>query len=178
MFKEGMASRPRWIWISLSTTKRHIDIMGDPSSPSVALGNLLSARFALLCLVAICCSKAFWMVPVKKFSTIVLFKRFSSNIYIYTYNIGWLILLVSPGNIIYIHIWAKHIDFVLVLAHIRTGDFLSGKSKVEQPGSSRLKDSPYYVHLLQNCGPAFFTRTWLGLWGHWCCKATQLYGST
>ena len=76
-FLEGMTSWPRWIWISLSSTKRHIDIMGDPSSPSVAMGNLLSARFALLCLVAICCSQAFWMVPVKRFSTGVLFQRIS-----------------------------------------------------------------------------------------------------
>ena len=50
-----------------------------------------------------------------------------------------------------------------------------GPAQVEQPGSSRLRDSPYYVHLLQNCGPAFFQRTWLGLFGHWCCKATTFW---
>ena len=51
-------------------------------------------------------------------------------------------------------------------------------AQVEQPGSSRLRDSPYYLHLLQNCGPSFYMRAWMGLFGHWCCKATQLFGST
>lgn len=55
------ATDPRWIWISLSTSKRHLDIMGDTSKEFVSLGNLLSARFALLCLVALV-HGVFWLV--------------------------------------------------------------------------------------------------------------------
>ena len=47
-------------------------------------------------------------------------------------------------------------------------------TKVEQPGSSLLKESPYYVHLLMNCGPAFFKRTWLGLYGHFLLQSNAV----
>lgn len=49
--------------------------------------------------------------------------------------------------------------------------------QVEQPGSSLLRHAPWYVHLLFNCGPSFFKRTWMGLFGHFSPKATQLFGS-
>ena len=53
----------RFVWISRSTSKRSMDnVMGDLSSPWVRLGNLLSARFALLCLVAVVAG-CFWCVP-------------------------------------------------------------------------------------------------------------------
>ena len=51
-------------------------------------------------------------------------------------------------------------------------------AKVEQPGSSLLRHAPWYVHLLTNCGPCFFRRTWMGLYGAKSCKATQLFGSS
>ena len=52
----------RWVWISLSSSKRSMEnIMGDSGRPFVVMGNLLSARFALLALVALV-SGVFWMV--------------------------------------------------------------------------------------------------------------------
>ena len=49
--------------------------------------------------------------------------------------------------------------------------------EVEQPMSSLLPQCPYMAHVLTNMMPAFFQRTWLGAFQHWCCKPTQLYGS-
>ncbi|CAL1137169.1 unnamed protein product [Cladocopium goreaui] len=48
---------------------------------------------------------------------------------------------------------------------------------VEQPMSSLLPQCPYMAHVLTNMMPAFFQRTWLGAFQHWCCKPTQLFGS-
>ncbi|CAK9007833.1 WD_REPEATS_REGION domain-containing protein, partial [Durusdinium trenchii] len=45
-----------WVWIASSTTKRHsseFGILGDDRIPSVSMGNCISARCALLIMVAI-----------------------------------------------------------------------------------------------------------------------------
>lgn len=49
-------------------------------------------------------------------------------------------------------------------------------NEVEQPASSVLKSTPWMMHLL-SCGPSYIAKTWLGLYGHWAPKPTQLFGS-
>ena len=49
--------------------------------------------------------------------------------------------------------------------------------QVEQPGSSCLKDCPYISHVLASMGPHFFRRMWMGNYGHWAAKPSQLWGS-
>ena len=82
------------------------------------------------------------------------------------------------SKIFNIYILKLYIYINIYIYIIQSAPIGPGPAQVEQPGSSRLRDSPYFHHLLHNCGPAFFQRTWLGLFGHWCCKATQLFGST
>ena len=102
------------------------------------------------------------------------------DIYIYIWYDIYMIWYIYIWYDIYIYIYDIYIYMIYIYIYINTdrAPIGWGPTQVEQPGSSRLRDSPYYVHLLQNCGPAFFQRTWLGLFGHWCCKATQLFGST
>ncbi len=50
-------------------------------------------------------------------------------------------------------------------------------SKVEQPQSSCLRDVPYIAHILTNMGPSFSKRMWMGRYGHWTPKPTQLFGT-
>lgn len=100
-----------WVFMSSSTTKRtssEYGIMGDETVNSVAAGNCIAARVALLCMVAVI-RGIFWCA--------------------------------------------------------------------EQPGSSCLKDCPYMSHVLTNMGPNFMRRTWMGAYGHWSSKPTQLWGS-
>ena len=162
--------------------------MGDLSSTAVRIGNLLSSRFALLCIVALVYG-CFWMVPhlqvvCSDFDPVYM--RVYIHIYIYMHvyiNIYPKLFTVSKIKIKfqdpqYIDITIYIYDIIYIYIYIILMQIGWGQAQVEQPGSSRLRDSPYYVHLLQNCGPAFFQRTWLGLFGHWCCKATQLFGST
>lgn len=40
-----------WVWISCSTHLRHLSILGDERVDFVLKGNIIAARFALLCLV-------------------------------------------------------------------------------------------------------------------------------
>lgn len=49
--------------------------------------------------------------------------------------------------------------------------------QAEQPGSSCLKDCPYISHVLTTMGPNFFHRMWMGSFGHWASKPSQLWGS-
>lgn len=42
-----------WVWISCSTHLRHLSILGDERVDFVLKGNIIAARFALLCLVSI-----------------------------------------------------------------------------------------------------------------------------
>ena len=49
--------------------------------------------------------------------------------------------------------------------------------EAEQPGSSCLKDCPYISHILTTMGPSFFRRMWMGTYGHWASKPSQLWGS-
>lgn len=55
---------------------------------------------------------------------------------------------------------------------------LAFRTEVEQPGSSVLWKTPYYQHLLFNCGPSFFHRTFMGLYNHWSPKPTMLFGNS
>ena len=112
--------------------------MGDLGRPFVVMGNLLSARFALLAMVALV-SGVFWMVLWKA---------------------CWKISKLQ-----------KHWQYIYIPLLIH------GLPKVEQPASSLLRHSPYYEHLLLNCGPSFLKRTWMGLYGHFSCKPTMLFGN-
>ena len=160
--------------------------MGDLSSTAVRMGNLLSSRFALLCIVALVYG-CFWMVPhlqvvCSDFDPVYM--RVYIHIYacIYKYISQTVYCFKNKnkvsGSPVYRHYHIYIYDILYIYFYIILMQIGWGQAQVEQPGSSRLRDSPYYVHLLQNCGPAFFQRTWLGLFGHWCCKATQLFGST
>ena len=55
------SSHLRWVFMSTSSTKRHIDIMGTETSEVVQTANTLVARFVLLTLVAVC-RGCFWVV--------------------------------------------------------------------------------------------------------------------
>ena len=55
-------SKLRFVWIATATSKRHLDIIGDPSQPFVVEGNCLTARFSLLAMVAAVFG-AYWMEP-------------------------------------------------------------------------------------------------------------------
>ncbi|CAJ1397173.1 unnamed protein product [Effrenium voratum] len=49
---------------------------------------------------------------------------------------------------------------------------------IEQPASSKLVETPYYSYLMSlRCLNPKFVRLWLGAFGHWACKPTQLFGS-
>ena len=61
--------------------------------------------------------------------------------------------------------------------HIYIPLLVHGLPKVEQPASSLLRHCPYYEHLLLNCGPSFLKQTWMGLYGHFSCKPTMLFGN-
>lgn len=55
--------------------------------------------------------------------------------------------------------------------------FVNAFHKVEQPQSSCLRDVPYIAHILTNMAPCFMKRIWMGSYGHWCPKPTQLFGT-
>ncbi|CAK9052328.1 unnamed protein product [Durusdinium trenchii] len=100
-----------WVFMSSSTTKRtssNHGIMGDEGVESVASGNIIAARVALLCMVAVI-RNCYWCA--------------------------------------------------------------------EQPSSSCLKECPYISHVLTSVGPNFMKRTWMGAYGHWAAKPSQLWGS-
>ena len=62
LYISTLPSSSRWVWLSRSSSKRSKeDVLGDLSRPFVALGNMLSARFALLALVAVVC-QCYWIV--------------------------------------------------------------------------------------------------------------------
>ena len=50
-------------------------------------------------------------------------------------------------------------------------------TKVEQPSSSCLRQSPYMSHVLINMMPAFRASTYMGAYNHFCAKPTQFFGS-
>ena len=56
LFRSNLGPLPSWVFMSSSTTKRtssNHGIMGDEGVESVASGNIIAARVALLCMVAV-----------------------------------------------------------------------------------------------------------------------------
>ena len=73
------SSNLRWVFMSTSSTKRHIDIMGSDKSEAVQTANTLVARFVLLTLVAVC-RGCFWVVAW------LIIKYVYVPIYMYIYS--------------------------------------------------------------------------------------------